>query len=123
MSDPQNHRSDAVNASDTNMTSDADQTGIGRPVTQADIDDIVNDVHMPIEERMERLQALTAQLGARDEIDSGAEFDPLSAQLSEALNMLAQGGHEYGTVEALEVDPDSGADSSMSDSYGDDGTR
>lgn len=119
MSDPQNHRSAGVVANDTAVERDGDTPEISQRVSQAEIDDIVNDVHMPIEERIERLKVLTARLETRGNIDDGAEFDPFSAQISEAMNMLAEGGHVYGTSEAPEVEPDSRTGTRAPDDIGD----
>ncbi len=123
MSDLQNHRSSEVMASDTSTEAEADQPGIGGSVTQAEIDDVVNNVQMPIEERVERLKALTARLGTRANIDSGDEFDPLSAQISEAMNMLADGGHVYGTAGAAGLDTDGSSKVRSPDDFSDDETR
>ena len=123
MSDPKDHRPAEVMASATSVGGDLDRQGMTQPVTQAEIDDIVNDVHMPIEERVERLKDLTGRLEERGNIDDGVEFDPLSGQLSEALNMLAEGGHVYGTVEAGEHAPPSRSDARAPDDFRDDETR
>ena len=102
MSGPQDQGS--AQGPETMAGAGGDRTGDDRPVTQAEIDDIVNDIHMPIEERVVRLKALTDRLGTPPDSGQDAESDPLLAQLSEAMNMLAEGGHVFGTGEASIVD-------------------
>ncbi|MEX6506266.1 hypothetical protein [Jiella sp. M17.18] len=94
---------------------DADQPGISQPVTQAEIDDILNDPDMLIEERQARLQELADRVGMRENIDRGDEFDPLMMQISEALNMVAAGGHTYGTLTGAGLDRDARSDARAAD--------
>ena len=104
MSDQHDARPAELIASASEDSGDAGQPEIGKPISQAEIDDLVNDTQMPIEERTERLQSLARQLGVPETVDSGGEFDPLSAQVSEALSFLAQGGHVYGKTDATGPD-------------------
>ncbi|WP_062227301.1 hypothetical protein [Aureimonas frigidaquae] len=76
------------------------QADTANDVSAADIEDILNDTTMPIEERVERLHALSAALGTGEELDRDGTFDPLLEQINEALGMLAGGGHAYGVPDA-----------------------
>ncbi|MCB8838108.1 hypothetical protein [Aurantimonas sp. VKM B-3413] len=100
---------------DTAVGGDADQPGISQPVTQAEVDDILNDPDLLMEERQARLQELADRVGYRENVDRGEEFDPLEMQISEALNMLAQGGHTYGTLSGAGLDPENRADARAAD--------
>ncbi|KQT82471.1 hypothetical protein [Aurantimonas sp. Leaf443] len=88
-------------AGDPALTGQAD-LGL-RPISQAEVDDILNDPSLTVEERQAALQELADQVGLRDMADDG-DFNPLELQLNEALNMLAAGGHVYGTAEGLGFD-------------------
>ena len=102
-------------AGDTPVGDDGDAPGIAQPVSQAEIDDLLNDATMPIEERRARLEAIAAQLGERGAIDRGGDFEPMQGQLDEALSMLAEGGHTYGVPEAVGLDPESRSDARSPD--------
>lgn len=112
-SDPR--EGDRILPVDTAVGDDGDTPGLSQPITQAEIDDLVNDTTMPLEERQERLQAYAAALDEREQIDRGGEFDPLSTQIAEALAMLGQGGHTYGTPEAVGLDPSTRSDAMSPD--------
>lgn len=120
MSDPHNHTETDIIAVEEEIGDDDNQPGISQPVTQAEVEDILNSPGMTIEERQERLEELARQVGTRDVIDQGGEFDPLQQQISEALNMLAQGGHTYGTLEAAGLDPEARSDARSPDDLPDD---
>lgn len=100
---------------DTAVGDDADTPGISQPFTQAEIEDLVNDTTMPIEERVERLHGMAETLGTREEMDRGGEFDPLIEQINEALGLLADGGHTYGTPESVGLDPEYRSDARAPD--------
>lgn len=70
------------------------------PVTQSEIDALLNDDQMPVEERSARLQALAERAGV-ERTDEGT-VDPLLLQINEALGFLAGGGHSYAEHEAAE---------------------
>lgn len=107
-SDPR--EGDRILPVDAAVGDDGDAPGLSQPITQAEIDDVLNDTTMPIEERQARLEAYAAALGEREQIDRGGEFDPLRNQIAEALTLLAEGGHAYGTPEATGLDPQSRSD-------------
>lgn len=94
---------------------DGDNPGITQPVTQDEIDDILNNQTMPIEEREKRLQELRARIGVRENADRGDEMSAIEMQLSEALALLADGGHTYATAESLGMDPAERADARSPD--------
>ena len=94
---------------------DADQPGIAQPISQDEVEDVLNDSQMPIEERVESLEAMARRLGTRDNLDRGDEFEPLREQINEALNLLATGGHTYGTLEGAGIDPDDRSDAQSPD--------
>ncbi|MFD2236326.1 hypothetical protein [Aureimonas populi] len=100
---------------DAAVGEDGDSPGIAQPITQAEIDDLVNDAGMPIEERRERLEAIAAALGARDSIDRGGEFGPMQSQIAEALSLLAEGGHAYGTASSTGLDAEARSDARSPD--------
>ena len=97
MPDPNEHPQSEVIAVDQEPGGDADQPGIAQPISQDEISDLLNNTQMPIEEREARLHAIAQRLGTRENIDLADEFDPMREQVNEALNMLASGGHSYGS--------------------------
>lgn len=105
----------SILADDSSVGDDGDPPGIAQPITQAEIDDVLNDPAMTIEEKQAMLQRYADRLGARDDIDRGGDFHPLEAQVSEALAMLAEGGHAYGDAESVGMDPDSRSDARSPD--------
>lgn len=115
MSNTGNDDIDPIIAADTEVGGDADQPGISQPVTQAEIDDILNSPDMLVEEKQARLEEIAQQVGYRETIDQGDEFHPLGLQISEALNLLAQGGHNYSTVEETGFDPEGRSDARSPD--------
>ncbi|RFC66280.1 hypothetical protein DYI37_02180 [Fulvimarina endophytica] len=94
---------------------DADSPGIAQPVTQAEIDDLLNNSTLPIEERIRRLEEIRARIGARETIDRGDDTSMVESQINEALGLLADGGHTYATAEAVGQDPASRADARSPD--------
>lgn len=61
------------------------------------VEEIVSDEAMPIAHRQARLEALAAEWGVPANPAIGeAASDPVRVQLSNALAMLAQGGHRQG---------------------------
>jgi len=104
-----------VLAEDSDVGGDGDAPGIAQPITQAEIDDLLNDPALTIEEKQATLQRYADQVGARDEIDRGGDMSPLEAQIGEALSLLAGGGHAYGDLESVGFDPDSRSDARAPD--------
>ncbi|MER0237904.1 hypothetical protein [Fulvimarina sp. MAC8] len=94
---------------------DADNPGITQPVTQDEIDDILNNQTMPIEERQMRLEELRSRIGTRENADRGDDMSAIEMQLSEALGLLADGGHTYSTAEGVGMDPAGRADARSPD--------
>ncbi|MEN3791494.1 hypothetical protein [Fulvimarina sp. MAC3] len=94
---------------------DADNPGIAQPVTQDEIDDILSNQAMTIEERQMRLEELRSRVGARQNADRGDEMSAIEMQLSEALGLLADGGHTYATAEGVGMDPAGRADARAPD--------
>jgi len=117
MSDMHDHTESDVVPLDIEVGDDADQPGISQPVSQAEIDDILNSPDMPIEERQARLEDLAQRIGTRENIDLGNEFHPLEQQINEALNMIAEGGHTYGTLQSTGLDPDVRSDAHSPDDW------
>lgn len=115
MSNPGNGGNDPIIAADSDVGGDADQPGISQPITQAEIEDILNSPDMLIEEKQARLEELSQRVGYRETIDQGGDFDPLGQQISEALNMLAEGGHTYSAVEETGFDPEGRSDARSPD--------
>jgi len=101
----------------TEVGADDDQPGIAQPVTQDEIDDILNNPAMTIEEKQARLASLAGQFDDRSDIDRGSEFEPLEMQVRDAIAMLAEGGHAYGTLESVGMDPDSRSDARAPDDF------
>ena len=93
MSDTGSNGSNRISAADIEVGGDDDQPGISQPITQAEIEDILNSPDMLVEEKQARLHELSRRVGYRDDINQGEAFDPLGQQISEALNLLADGGH------------------------------
>jgi hypothetical protein len=93
MSDVGKPGSGRVAATDLN----GDAPGAGEPVTEAEIEDILNSPDMLVEEKQARLEELARRAGYRGDHDGADEVDPLGLQISEALNLLADGGHNYTT--------------------------
>jgi hypothetical protein len=93
--------------------SDIGNPGSGRAaatdVTQAEIEDILNSPDMLVEEKQARLEELARRAGYRGDSDGADEFDPLGLQISEALNLLADGGHNYTTFGDAGEESESGA--------------
>ncbi|MBB3950454.1 hypothetical protein [Aureimonas jatrophae] len=114
VSDPALHDR-TVLAYDSEVGDDDDPPGIAQPLTQAEIDDVLNDPAMTIEEKQATLQRYADQIGTRDDIDRGGDFHPLETQIAEALAMLAEGGHAYGDAESVGMDPDSRSDARSPD--------
>ena len=115
MSDrPTPHQSDVLPV-DQAVGGDADSPGIAQPVTQDEIDDILNDQTMPIEERQMRLEDIRNRLGVRESADRGSDMSALEYQIDEALSLLADGGHVYGTLEGAGIDPSERADTRSPD--------
>ncbi|MDY8110377.1 hypothetical protein U0C82_14640 [Fulvimarina sp. 2208YS6-2-32] len=94
---------------------DADTQGIAQPVTQAEIDDVLNNPTLPIEERQKRLEEIRARIGSRENADRGDDMSAIEMQISEALGLLAGGGHTYATAESVGMDPASRADARSPD--------
>lgn len=115
MSDTGSNGRDRIIAADMDIGGDADQPGISQPITQAEIEDILNSPDMLVEEKQARLEALSRRVGYRDNIDQGEEFDPLGQQISEALNLLADGGHTYSTFGETGLDPEGRSDAQSPD--------
>ena len=118
MPDPNEHPQSEVIAVDQEPGGDADQPGIAQPISQDEISDLINNSQMPIEEREARLHAIAQRLGTRENIDLADEFDPMREQVNEALNMLASGGHSYGSLDAAGFDPDDRSDAQAPDDTG-----
>lgn len=115
MSNSGNGGKDRVIAADMDVGGDADQPGISQPITQAEIEDILNNPEMLVEEKQARLEELSQRVGYRETIDAGDEFNPLGMQISEALNLLADGGHNYSAVEETGFDPEGRSDAKSPD--------
>ncbi len=75
-------------AEDSDVGGDGDAPGIAQPITQAEIDDLLNDPALTIEEKQATLQRYADQVGARDDIDRGGDMSPLEMQIGEALYAL-----------------------------------
>ncbi|MBB4002465.1 hypothetical protein [Aurantimonas endophytica] len=106
MSNAGNGGGDRATAGGTNVTGDADMSGVSQPVTEAEIEDIINSPDMLIEEKQARLEELSRRVGYREPVDEGEDFNPLGLQISEALNLLADGGHTYSAVDETDLDPE-----------------
>lgn len=107
----------SVTGFNTEVGEDDDRPGIAQPITQDEIDDILNNPAMTIEEKQARLAALAGQIDTRSEIDRGSEFEPLEMQIRDAITMLADGGHTYGEPESVGMDPDSRSDARAPDDF------
>ncbi len=101
----------------TEVGEDDDRPGISQPVTQDEIDDILSNTAMTIEEKQARLSALAGQMDIRETTDRGSEFEPLDMRIQDALSMLADGGHAYGTAESVGMDPESRSDARAPDDF------
>lgn len=101
----------------TEVGADDDRPGIAQPVTQDEIDDILNNPAMTLEEKQHRLAALAGQMDDRADIDRGSEFEPIAMQIRDAMDMLADGGHAYGTAESIGMDHESRSDARAPDDF------
>jgi hypothetical protein len=106
MSNAGNGGDDRATAGGTNVTGDADMSDVSQPVTEAEIEDILNSPDMLIEEKQARMEELSRRVGYREPVDEGEDFNPLGLQISEALNLLADGGHTYSAVDETDLDPE-----------------
>lgn len=88
---------------------EADGPGTMLPTMPAGIDRITNRPGMPVEDRQTGFPELADQVAPEERTVGVDEFAPLDVQIGEALAMLAQGGHLYGSPGAEledEVGPD-----------------
>lgn len=108
-------RDDLIAGLDDEVGTDGDQPGISQPVTQDELDDILNDPNLPLEERRAMLEAIASRIEAREAGDRGDEFAPLRQQIGSALTMLAEGGHIYGEAESVGLDPEYRSDARAPD--------
>lgn len=118
MSDATGRDQAEILAVDQGVGDDDDMGGLAQPVTQAEVEDALNSPQIPIEERVARLQEMARRLGYRQNVDRAGEFDPLIAQINEGLNMLAEGGHAYGTLESSGLETDARSDARAPDDTG-----
>ncbi len=107
----------SVTGFNTEVGADDDRPGISQPVTQDDIDDILNNPAMTLEEKQAHLAALAGEIDTRSDIDRGSEFEPLEMQIRDAIAMLADGGHAYGEPESVGMDPESRSDARAPDDF------
>ena len=115
MSDTGSKGSDHIVAADMETGGDDGHSGIRQSVSQAEIEDILNSPDMLIEEKQARLHELSQRIGYRDDVDQGEDFDPLGLQISEALNLLADGGHTYSAFGDTGLDLEGRSDASSPD--------
>ena len=115
MSDTNLTHDRTVLALDADIGGDGDNPGISQTLTLAEIDDVLSNTAMTIEEKRARLEQFAGQMGDREAIDRGSEFEPLELQIRDALSMLADGGHAYGSAESVGMDPDYRSDARAPD--------
>ncbi|SJZ82642.1 hypothetical protein [Consotaella salsifontis] len=79
-----------------------------RPLTHDDVHAVLNDPEIEPDDRQARLEAM-ARYAAAERGDEPGEPSLLEMQIREALALLAEGGHTYGTVDALGFDDEADA--------------
>ncbi|MBE7186225.1 MAG: hypothetical protein INR68_17665 [Methylobacterium mesophilicum] len=70
-------------------------SAVGEPVSQVDIDDVLNDPRLSPAERQARLSELRQRILDDRHADGNEEYEPLGTRIADALSMLAEGGHDY----------------------------
>jgi len=121
MSDMLSNLGRNVRPIDAALGADGSGSDVAARPTRAEIDDLLSDPALTIEEKRDRLAVYTGQTTDRGDVDRGSEFEPLEMQLRDALAMLAEGGHSYGTVEPTEMDAETrSAERAADDAEGDD---
>ena len=89
---------------------DSDLPGYDQPITQDDVDAVVNSARGTVEERRELLRRMLDDLQARQGMDESAEFGDLIGEIERALATLDMPPDGIGTPGAYAHDP---ADSAL----------
>src|SRR5688572_17240246 len=98
-------------AEDFDVGDDSDMPGDDQPITQDDIDEILNSPNATVEERRAMLLELLNDIGARRGMDADNEYDSLAGEIGAALATLDAAGDGIGTPGAYGFDPEDRAQS------------
>ena len=98
-------------AEDYEVGDDSDLPGDDQPITQDDIDEILNSPNATVEERRAMLLELLNDIGARRGMDAVNEYDSLAGEIDAALATLDTTGDGIGTPGAYGFDPEDRAQS------------
>ena len=77
-----------VDPVDVQVGGDADLDGIAQTITSDDIDAVLMSPE-PVDQRLETLKSMRAELEARSHADRGNEMAPLIAQIDGAIALLS----------------------------------
>lgn len=80
--------------------------GVDEPVSQAEIDAIIDDPVLSPTEKQARLEELRERILNQEHAAHEEDYLPFEARIMDALSMLAEGGHDYGTAAPAKSDDD-----------------
>jgi hypothetical protein len=92
-------------AEEYDVGDDSDLPGYDQPITQDDVDAVLNSSRGTIEERRTLLRRMLDDLQARQGMDESAEYGDLIAQVRGALATLARPADGLGTPSAYAHEP------------------
>jgi hypothetical protein len=92
-------------AEEYDVGDDSDLPGYDQPITQDDIDAVVNSARGTVEERRKLLRSMLDDLQARQGMDESAEFGDLVGEIERALATLDMPSDGIGTPGAYAHDP------------------
>ena len=85
---------------------DSDLPGNDQPITQDDIDEILNSPSSSVDERRAMLMDLLDDINARRGMDPANDYTSMAEEISAALAALDDPGDGIGTPGAFGFDPD-----------------
>jgi len=92
-------------AEDFLVGDDSDLPGRDQPITQDEIDEILNSPDTTVEERRAMLLQLLDDVETRRSMDTAGQFDSLASEIQAALAALDTPGDGIGTPGAFGFDP------------------
>ena len=98
-------------AEDYEVGDDSDMPGDDQPITQDDIDEILNSPNATVEERRAMLLELLDDIGTRRGMDETNEYYGLAGEIAAALAALDAAGDGIGTPGAYGFAPEDRAQS------------
>lgn len=109
--------------SDDRLGAQQSDAARGEPVSQGEIDDVLNDPRLSPAERLARLGDLRQRILDDRHADGDEEYEPLRTRIADALSMLAEGGHDYDGSLRVEGEGAGGRGDPMDDTSTDDEVR